>query len=129
MPAKIREWLVGVIGLWPDAASALAGLPTAFPEGEVHRLAHGGPFGQLLDGRMDEIDGRIALEVLENSRMAGEEYFRIWDDGTIERLDPAPRLEYSFGPEDTAAEIEAIKAAYFAHNRAAYDLLAERGFR
>ena len=79
----------------------------------------------MFDGRLDRIDGRLALEVLENSRMSGENYFRVWDDGTIEQLDPAPRINTrTRSPE----EREAAEQAYFAHNRAAYDLLRERGF-
>ena len=42
----------------------------------------------MFDGRLDEMEGRVALEVLENSRMSGESYFRIWDDGTLEPLEP-----------------------------------------
>jgi hypothetical protein len=79
----------------------------------------------MFDGRLDEIDGRLALEVLENSRMSGESYFRVWDDGTIEPLEPAPRLGYGYRTEE---EREAAEREYFAHNRTAYDLLRERGF-
>ena len=64
----------------------------------------------------DAIDGRLALEVLENSRMAGENYFRVWDDGTVGRSS-RPWSSHS-GDEE----------AYFAHNRIAYEHLRERGF-
>ena len=126
LPPAIRDWLVGAIErVWPEPAPVVAAIPSALPEGEVHRLARGGPFGLMFDGRLDRIDGRVALEVLENSRMSGENYFRVWDDGTIEQLYPAPRLNYAYrSPE----EREAAEQAYYAHNRRAYDLLRERGF-
>jgi len=126
MPAKIHAWLVQAIErAWPDPAPAIAKLPAALPPGQVQRLAGGGPFGLMYDGRLDEIDGRIALEVLENSRMAGESYFRVWEDGTIEPLEPSPRIAYAYTTEE---EREAAEREYFAHNRGAYDLLRERGF-
>lgn len=126
VPAKIRAWLVEAIErAWPDPAPVIAKIPAALPSGEVQRLAGGGPFGLMYDGRLDEIDGRLALEVLENSRMAGESYFRVWDDGTIEPLEPAPRIGYGYKTEEDRPEAE---REYFAHNRAAYDLLRERGF-
>jgi hypothetical protein len=126
MPAKIHAWLVQALErAWPDPAPVIATLPAALPPGQVQRLAGGGPFGLMYDGRLDEIDGRIALEVLENSRMAGESYFRVWDDGTIEPLEPSPRIAYAYKTEE---EREAAEREYFAHNRTAYDLLRERGF-
>ena len=129
LPPAIRAWLVGLLEqAWPEPAPVIAAIPDALPEGEVHRLAGGGPYGRILDGRLDEIDGRIALEVLENSRMSGEEYFRVWGDGTIEPLDPAPRIAWSHGPDDTPEQRAAAEAEYFEHNRSAYDVLRERGF-
>jgi len=126
MPPAIREWLVATIErAWPEPGPVVAGIPAALPAGQVHRLAGGGPFGLMFDGRLDEVDGRIALEVLENSRMSGESYFRVWDDGTIEPLEPAPRINYTYR---TPEEREAAEREYFAHNRTAYDVLRERGF-
>jgi len=126
MPPAIQAWLAERIEQsWPEPAPVIAKLPAALPAGEVQRLAGGGPFGLMLDGRLDEIDGRIALEVLENSRMAGESYFRVWDDGTVEPLEPSPRIAYAYKTEE---EREAAEREYFAHNRTAYDLLRERGF-
>ena len=72
----------------------------------------------MYDARLDVIDGRVALEVLENSRMAGESYFRVWEDGTREPLEPAPWLGHAAGGEQE----------YFEHNRRAYDHLRARGF-
>jgi hypothetical protein len=126
MPPKIHAWLAErVERSWPEPAPVIEKIPAALPPGQVRRLAGGGPFGLMFDGRLDEIDGRVALEVLENSRMAGEVYFRVWDDGTIEHLEPAPRLGYGYRTEE---EREAAEREYFAHNRTAYDLLRERGF-
>ena len=125
-PPAIRAWLVERIeAVWPEPAPVVAAIPRAMPAGQVQRLAGGGPFGLLFDGRLDEIDGRVALEVLENSRMSGESYFRVWDDGTLESLEPAPRIAFSYR---TPEEKPAAEAAYFAHNRKAYEHLRERGF-
>jgi hypothetical protein len=66
--------------------------------------------------------------VLENSRMSGESYFRVWDDGTVEPLEPAPRQEVAFATGSTPEERAAVEAAYFQHNRLAYDHLCGRGF-
>lgn len=129
LPPAVRAWLVGVIEqAWRDPAPAVAALPSALPAGRVHCLAAGGPFGLVFDGRLDEIDGRVALEVLENSRMSGESYFRVWEDGTIEALEPSPRTAYAVPPGSTPEQRAAAEAAYFEHNRAAYDALRARGF-
>jgi len=119
MPSAILAWLTErVEGSWPEPAPVVDKLPRAMPEGRVQRLAGGGPYGLMFDGRLDRHHGRVALEVLENSRMAGEVYFRIWEDGTVEPLEPAPWIAYADGDE----------AAYFEHNRIAYAHLRERGF-
>ena len=126
LPPAIRAWLVAKIErMWPAPGPVVAALPSALPPGEVHRLAVGGPFGLLFDGRLDEVDGRVALEVLENSRMSGEHYFRIWEDGTTEELQPTPQIGYGYATPEDKAEAE---AAYFAHNRRAYEHLRSRGF-
>jgi hypothetical protein len=122
LPAAIRAWLPRATKHW----SAPVELPSALPAGKVQRIASGGPFGHLFDARIDVIDGRVALEVLENSRMAGEQYYRVWEDGTIEGLEPAPQIGYGYRDEADRATAE---AAYFAHNRRAYDHLRERGFK
>jgi hypothetical protein len=129
MPDAIRAWLVAKVEqLWPEPAPVVAAIPSALPAGEVHPLAGGGPYGRRYDGRLDEIGGRIALEVLENSRMSGEAYFRVWEDGSVEPLDPAPRLGFVTRAGSSAEEQAAAEAEYFAHNRSAYDVLRERGF-
>src|SRR5262249_41241279 len=119
LPAAVRAWLVEAIERgWKDPAPVVAALPRELPAGQVVALAGGGSYGLRFDGRLDEIEGRLALEVLENSRMAGENYFRIWDDGTVEQLEPAPWIAHAAGQEEE----------YFAHNRIAYDHLRSRGF-
>jgi hypothetical protein len=129
MPAAVREWLVARIEQsWSDPGPVVAAIPQELATGRVQRLAGGGPFGLMFDGRLDEIDGRVGLEVLENSRMGGESYFRVWDDGAIEPLQPAPRLEYMVPANSTPEDRAAAEQAYFAHNRLAYDHLRERGF-
>jgi hypothetical protein len=129
MPPAIREWFLAKIEqMWPEPGPVVAAIPAALPAGRVQRLADGGPYGLMFDGRLDEVDGRVALEVLENSRMSGESYFRVWEDGTIEPLEPAPRLNLAFPAGSTPEERAAAEQAYFAHNRAAYDHLRERGF-
>ena len=92
-----------------------------------HFAVHSGPEADRhrFDARLDLVGGRLALEVLENSRMAGESYFRVWDDGTVEPLEPAPQIGYGYAD---ASERAAAEAAYFAHNRRAYAHLRERGF-
>jgi hypothetical protein len=126
MPPAIHAWLVErVRRSWPEPEPAVASIPSELAPGKVERLAGGGPFGLMLDGRLDEVDGRIALEVLENSRMAGEVYFRVWDDGTVEPLEPAPRIAFGYRDE---ADRERAEREYFEHNRTAYDVLRERGF-
>jgi hypothetical protein len=129
LPEAVRAWLVARIERsWPEPAPVVAAVPDALPAGEVHKLAGGGPFGLMLHGRLDEVDGRIALEVLENDRMSGETYFRVWEDGTLEPIEPAPRLGYSWRTGASDEERAAAEAAYRAHNRRAYALLQERGF-
>jgi hypothetical protein len=126
MPSAIRAWLVEAVErAWPEPAPVVAAIPGALPAGEVRRLAGGGPFGLMYDGRLDVVDGRVALEVLENSRMSGESYFRVWEDGTVEPLAPAPRIGYAYKTSEERAEAE---REYFEHNRRAYDRLRERGF-
>src|SRR4051794_3529250 len=126
VPPAIHAWLVAAIDRSrPDPGRVVATLPAALPAGQVQRLAGGGPFGLLFDGRLDEVDGRLALEVLENSRMSGESYFRVWEDGTVEPLEPAPRISYGYASAEEQPEAE---RAYFEHNRVAYARLRERGF-
>jgi hypothetical protein len=115
LPPAIRAWLTAYVERnWPEPPA----LPDDLPVGVVQKLAGRGPFGLMLEARLDVVDGRVALEALENSRMSGESYFRVWEDGTVEPLEPAPRLNHFVGEEDE----------YFAHNRTAYNHLRERGF-
>jgi hypothetical protein len=129
MPPAVRDWLVARIERsWPEPGPVVAAIPHELPAGQVRRLAGGGPFGLMLDGRLDGVEDRVALEVLENSRMSGESYFRVWDDGTVEPLEPSPRQGFAVPARSTPEERAAAEEEYFAHNRAAYDHLRERGF-
>src|SRR6478609_747343 len=111
LPEAIRAWLVERIErVWPEPAPVVAALPVAFEPGVVQRLAGGGPFGLMFDGRLDQLGGRLALEVLENSRMSGESYFRVWEDGRVEPLEPAPRIAFAYGAPE---EKEAAEREYF----------------
>ena len=110
-----------------DPEAALAALPDAMPAGTVVPLASGGAFGWLIEGRLDELDGRVALEALEDSRMAGPEHYRVWDDGTLEPL-PSEHTGYLL-PKDYTAEDEArIMAEFHEHNQRVQNLMRERGF-
>ena len=111
-----------------DPQPALDRLPGSMPAGRVLRLAEGGPFGWMLDARADRIDERIALEVCENSRMSGLRHYRVWDDGSVEDL-PTEQPFMVFPADCSDEERERVQQEYFAHNRAVYDHLAERGFQ
>ena len=130
LPAAARRHLVDLIRLrWtgPGGDAAASALPAALPEGAVVKLLGGGPFGWVAFGRLDELEGRLALEVLEDSRMSGPERYRVWDDGATEPL-LTERTGYVL-PKDWTADDEArIKAEWAAHNRAARAELVERGF-
>jgi len=108
---------------------ACAALPTTLPEATVLRLASGGPFGWLLDARLDrDGSGRYVLEVLEDSRMSGPDHYRVSEDGTCEAL--MNERTMMFLPRDaTAAQRAETEREFFAHNRAVGMLLHERGFR
>jgi hypothetical protein len=130
IPPAIREYLVQLIGMRfgeRDPRPALQALPAAMPAGEVRHLATGGAFGWVIEARLDEIDGRLALECLEDSRMAGPEHYRVWEDGTREPL-ASEHTGYSHAAGAPPDEIERVKAAYYAHNGAVQEQLRERGF-
>ena len=130
LTGPIREYLVRLIETrWSgrDEPPPIDGLPDAMPAGTVTYLAGRGPFGWLIEARLDEVDGRLALECLEDSRMAGPDHYRVWDDGTREEL-PNERIQYSSPPGCTPEELERIRQDYYAHNRAVQALLRERGF-
>lgn len=133
LPPALLEHLRGrVRQIWgatkDDPATALAALPRALPPGEVVRAASGGAFGWLLDCRLDELDGRLALEVLEDSRMSGPSHYRVWEDGTREEL-PTVQTMMVFPADATADQRAEVERAYFAHNAEVGRLLRARGFR
>ena len=108
-------------------AAAQAAVPRTLPLGEVTRLTGGGPFGWLADARLDEEDGRLVLEVLEDSRMAGPDHYRVWADGTVEPLETVHMTVVY--PKDATDEEQAERdAAFFAHNRRVGEALRARGF-
>ena len=130
LPGPIRAYLVELVETrWSgrEAPPPIDALPEALPAGTVTYLAGRGPFGWLIEARLDEVDGRLALECLEDSRMAGPDHYRVWEDGTREEL-PNERIEYSSPPGCTPEELERIRAEYYAHNRAVQALLRDRGF-
>ena len=130
LPPAVLQHLVQLIRMrfgQRDPEPALRALPAAMPPGEVRSLATGGAFGWVIEARLDEIDGRLALECLEDSRMAGPEHYRVWEDGTREPL-PNEHIGYSHAPGAPPGEIERVEAAYYAHNRAVQAQLRERGF-
>jgi len=106
---------------WPEP-------PREMALGTVTHLAGGGPFGWLLDARLDEVDGRFALEVLEDSRMSGPSHYRVWDDGTREAL-PTEATGYALPRDCTPEEKQRIEDEYYARNRAIDQQLRDRGFR
>ena len=126
----IRDYLVKLIETrWSgrDEPPPIDGLPDAMPAGTVTCLAGGGPFGWLIEARLDDVDGRLALECLEDSRMAGPDHYRVWEDGTREAL-PNEHIAYSHPTGAPPEEVERVRAEYHAHNRAVQALLRERGF-
>lgn len=130
IPSAILEHLRELIRLrWTgrDPAPVLGALPDAMPEGSVQRLASGGPFGWCIFARLDETDGRIALEVLEDDRMSGPGHYRVWEDGTREAL-PNERTAYSVPTGAPAEEVQRAQEAFYAHNHAVQQQLRERGF-
>ena len=132
LPPALLDYLLGrVQRIWEstdrDPAPALDGVPRALPLGEVRRVAGGGPFGWLLECRLDEVDGRLALEVLEDSRMSGPDHYRIRDDGTREDL-PTEHTTMVFPAGATAEQRAEIERAFFAHNAEVGRELRRRGF-
>ena len=103
-------------------------IPRELPEGRVVRVAGGGPFGWLMDARVDVVGGRVSLEVLEDSRMAGPEHYRVWEDGTVEPL-ATEHTGYATPKDAAPEEVERIRDRFHEHNRRVQAQLRERGFR
>lgn len=129
-PAVLDHLRARVERVWGDGdpRPALDALPRELPLGEVRRAVGGGPFGWLLDCRLDEVGGRLVLEVLEDSRMAGPDHYRVLDDGTREELETV-RTMMVFPPDATPEQRAEVEREYFAHNAAVGQALRERGFR
>lgn len=111
-----------------DEDAPVGALPRELAEGRVVRVIGGGPFGWMMDARIDVVGGRIALEVLEDSRMAGPDHYRVWEDGTVEPL-PGEHTGYAWPNDATPAEVARIRDRYHEHNRAVQAQLRRRGFR
>jgi hypothetical protein len=132
MPAEIRAYLAErVTSCWVgpgrDAGPVIESLPQSLPAGEVKHLVGGGPFGWMLAARLDEEDGRLALEVLEDDRMSGPDHYRVWEDGTREEL-ATEHTTLVFPAECSSDEKKRIEEAFYAHNQRVQALLAQRGF-
>ena len=110
-----------------DPEPVIASLPDAMAPGTVQRLVSGGPFGWMLMARLDKLGSRFALEVLEDSRMAGPEHYRVWDDGTVEPL-ANEHTGYSLPKDYTPEDEERAKAEFAEHNGRVQQQLRERGF-
>ena len=129
IPPAVRAYLADLVRQnWRSTGSqaVVDALPKEMPAGVVRMLVSGGPYGWLVEARLDEVDGRVALEVLEEDRMSGPSHYRVWDDGTCEAL-ATERSAHSM-PEDPVVA-ERVRQELHAHNRRVQDLLAQRGFR
>ena len=131
-PDAIRSFLAGLVEhFWrqsdPGPPVVIAALPSSMSPGVVQLLASGGSFGYCIYGRLDEVDGRVALEVLTDSRMRGPDHYRIWEDGTREDL-PTPWLGMILPADDSPEERQRVEEDYYKHNREVAQLLRERGF-
>lgn len=109
----------------PDAH--VARLPDALEEGVVTRVVSGGPFGWLLDARLDRTPRGVELEVLEDSRMAGPDHYRVAEDGTVEAL-AQPWTMVAYPKDCSPEERERIDARYREHNAEVGEVLRRRGF-
>ncbi len=131
IPEAIRSYLEGLIRQRmadrdPDAV--IAALPEAVEEGVVLRLVGGGPFGWLLDARLDRTPDGAVLEVLEDSRMAGPEHYAVHDNGHVEELENE-HTTMVFPAGATPEQEEQVRQRFYEHNGRVQQLLQERGFR
>jgi hypothetical protein len=133
LPEKIRAFLVDVVketwtAVESDPRPVIDALPRSLPASQVERVVSGGPFGWLIDARLDEIGGRVALEALEDDRMRGPNHYRVWEDGTKESLEN--ELTAFVEPENCSPEeAKRIEDEFYAHNRRVQGMLRERGFQ
>jgi hypothetical protein len=132
LPQKIRAFLVAIVkrkwtAVESDPRPVIEALPRSLPAGQVERVVSGGPFGWLIDARLDEIGGRVALEVLEDDRMSGPNHYRVWEDGTEESLE-SEMTAWTLPENASREEAKRIEDEFYAHNRAVQGMLRERGF-
>ena len=125
VPAAVRAYVTDMVARrWPDGRPVL---PDSLPEGQVTRLVSGGPFGWIIDARIDRVDGRVALEVLEDDRMSGPDHYRVWEDGRREDLE-TEHTTMVFPADCPPDEARRIEEKHYAHNRAVQEALRDRGF-
>lgn len=130
LPLPIRERLRALVELrWSgrEEPAPVDQLPETMPEGTVERLVSGGPFGWMIFARLDEVDGRIELEALEDDRMSGPGSYRVRDDGTKEEL-PSEWTTFITPKDCSPEELERLTQRFNAHNREVIERLRERGF-
>ncbi len=127
LPEPIHRYLTERV------AQAFAGRDTvpevarSMPLATVTLVVGGGPFGWLLNARLDDVDGRLVLEVLEDDRMSGPGHYRVWDDGTRESL-PTEATGYMLPKDYTPEDEERVKEEFYLRNREIQEQLRERGF-
>ncbi len=129
VPRPVRDFIADAIRQsWEgDPEPVIKSLPKRLPPGTVRTLVSGGPFGWRLEGRLDTVDGRFVLEVLEEDRMGGPRHYRVWQDGTHEAL-PSERTGFSVPVDCPPEEAARIEEEFYAHNRGVQEQLRERGF-
>lgn len=127
LPEPIHRYLTERVAQAFAGRDEIPDVPREMPLATVTHVVGGGPFGWLLHARLDEVDGRLALEVLEDDRMGGPSHYRVWDDGEREAL-PTEHTGYALPKDYTPEDEERIKQEFYARNRAIQEQLRERGF-
>lgn len=128
LPEPIHRFLTERVAQAFAGRDEVPDVATVIPLATVTQVVAGGPFGWLLHARLDnDVNGRLVLEVLEDSRMSGPQHYRVWDDGTREAL-PTEATGYVLPKDYTPEDEERIKDEYYLRNREIQAELRERGF-